>query len=65
MELKDKPDELIPLSAPARRRPDAKLPRLDHDRAGVGLIEQAQDVKQGALAAAGRADDRMDGAGSS
>ena len=62
MKLKNEPDEFI---AFLRERIVAQIRdrfRFDRNRTGIGWIEQTENIKQRALAAAGRPDDRMDAA---
>jgi hypothetical protein len=62
VKLEDEPKEFIPF--PRQRVINEVRNRLifDRDPAAVRVIEQAQDVEQGALAAAGGADYRVHGA---
>src|SRR2546423_759849 len=62
MELKDESEQLVSFSRKGVIGEMRDGLVLDRDPATVRLIEQAEDVEQGALATTRRADDRMHGA---
>ena len=62
MELEDESEKLIPFSGQGVIDEVGHRFVFDRDRAAIGVIEQSEDVKQSALAAAGGTDDRVDGA---
>ena len=62
MKLKNESEEFVPLLRQHVVGQMRNLLRFDRDRAAVGVIEQAKDVEERTLAAAGRTDNRVDGA---
>ena len=60
MELEDEAKQLIPLLRQSVIGEMGNILVLDTDPAAIGLIEQAENVKESAFSAAGRSDDCVD-----